>query len=163
MRSLSGEWRGVERREAGEEVRNGTRRWRKCASVQQDTSSPPPRLLSPPVRRGDTSGRRFASCIRLSPPPKNVDEQINLSKIDIREIKEIRPGQKSRDFERYAEDSAARLEPAHCFVILYGSEFRLKSLSLAATSDEEMTMWLKGLNSLLADTLRSPTPLQIER
>uniref|UniRef100_A0A7N5ZR86 1-phosphatidylinositol 4,5-bisphosphate phosphodiesterase gamma n=1 Tax=Anabas testudineus TaxID=64144 RepID=A0A7N5ZR86_ANATE len=53
--------------------------------------------------------------------------------IDIREIKEIRPGQKSRDFERYVEDSAARLDQAHCFVILYGTEFRLKSLSLAGT------------------------------
>ncbi|CAJ1085041.1 -phosphatidylinositol 4%2C5-bisphosphate phosphodiesterase gamma-1 isoform X1 [Xyrichtys novacula] len=83
--------------------------------------------------------------------------------IDIREIKEIRPGQKSRDFERYVEDSAARLDQAHCFVILYGTEFRLKSLSLAATSDEEMTMWVKGLNWLVADTLKSPTPLQIER
>uniref|UniRef100_A0A674MAX0 1-phosphatidylinositol 4,5-bisphosphate phosphodiesterase gamma n=1 Tax=Takifugu rubripes TaxID=31033 RepID=A0A674MAX0_TAKRU len=83
--------------------------------------------------------------------------------IDIREIKEIRPGQKSRDFERYLEDSAARLDQAHCFVILYGTEFRLKSLSLAATSDEEMTMWVKGLNWLVADTLKSPTPLQIER
>uniref|UniRef100_A0A3B3ZUN7 1-phosphatidylinositol 4,5-bisphosphate phosphodiesterase gamma n=1 Tax=Periophthalmus magnuspinnatus TaxID=409849 RepID=A0A3B3ZUN7_9GOBI len=83
--------------------------------------------------------------------------------IDIREIKEIRPGQKSRDFERYVEDSAARLETAHCFVILYGTEFRLRSLSLAATSDEEMTMWVKGLNWLVADTLKSPTPLQIER
>lgn len=51
--------------------------------------------------------------------------------VDIREIKEIRPGQKSRDFERYLEDSAARLDQAHCFVILYGTEFRLKSLSLA--------------------------------
>lgn len=51
--------------------------------------------------------------------------------VDIREIKEIRPGQKSRDFERYVEDSAARLDQAHCFVILYGTEFRLKSLSLA--------------------------------
>ncbi|XP_076023300.1 1-phosphatidylinositol 4,5-bisphosphate phosphodiesterase gamma-1 isoform X2 [Genypterus blacodes] len=83
--------------------------------------------------------------------------------IDIREIKEIRPGQKSRDFERYVEDSAARLEQAHCFVILYGTEFRLKALSLAATSDEELTMWVKGLNWLVADTLKSPTPLQIER
>uniref|UniRef100_A0A3Q3IBH5 1-phosphatidylinositol 4,5-bisphosphate phosphodiesterase gamma n=1 Tax=Monopterus albus TaxID=43700 RepID=A0A3Q3IBH5_MONAL len=83
--------------------------------------------------------------------------------IDIREIKEIRPGQKSRDFERYVEDSAARLDQGHCFVILYGPEFRLKSISLAATSDEEMTMWVKGLNWLVADTLKSPTPLQIER
>uniref|UniRef100_A0A3B3U6N5 Phosphoinositide phospholipase C n=1 Tax=Poecilia latipinna TaxID=48699 RepID=A0A3B3U6N5_9TELE len=82
--------------------------------------------------------------------------------IDIREIKEIRPGQKSRDFERYVEDSAVRLDN-FCFVILYGTEFRLKSLSLAATSDEEMSMWVKGLKWLRDDTLKSPTPLQIER
>uniref|UniRef100_A0A4W5K275 Phosphoinositide phospholipase C n=1 Tax=Hucho hucho TaxID=62062 RepID=A0A4W5K275_9TELE len=83
--------------------------------------------------------------------------------IDIREIKEIRAGQKSRDFERYVEDSTTRLDQAHCFVILHGTEFRLKALSLAATSDEEMTMWVKGLTWLVADTLKSPTPLQIER
>lgn len=53
--------------------------------------------------------------------------------VDIREIKEIRTGQKSRDFERYLEDSAARLDQSFCFVILYGTEFRLKSLSLAGT------------------------------
>uniref|UniRef100_A0A8C9VRG8 1-phosphatidylinositol 4,5-bisphosphate phosphodiesterase gamma n=1 Tax=Scleropages formosus TaxID=113540 RepID=A0A8C9VRG8_SCLFO len=83
--------------------------------------------------------------------------------IDIREIKEIRAGQKSRDFERYVEDSAGRLDQAHCFVILYGTEFRLKALSLAAMSDEEMSMWVKGLTWLVEDTLRSSTPLQIER
>lgn len=33
----------------------------------------------------------------------------------------------------------------------------------SATSDEEMIMWVKGLNWLVADTLKSPTPLQIER
>lgn len=32
-----------------------------------------------------------------------------------------------------------------------------------ATSDEEMTMWVQGLTSLVTDTLKSPTPLQIER
>ncbi|XP_028848883.1 1-phosphatidylinositol 4,5-bisphosphate phosphodiesterase gamma-1 isoform X2 [Denticeps clupeoides] len=83
--------------------------------------------------------------------------------IDIREIKEIRGGQKSREFDRYAEDSATRHDQAHCFVILFGTEFRLKCISLAATSDEEVLMWVKGLNWLVADTLRSPTPLQIER
>uniref|UniRef100_A0A8C5E9G0 1-phosphatidylinositol 4,5-bisphosphate phosphodiesterase gamma n=1 Tax=Gouania willdenowi TaxID=441366 RepID=A0A8C5E9G0_GOUWI len=58
--------------------------------------------------------------------------------IDIREIKEIRPGQKSRDFERYVEDSAARLDQAHCFVILYGTEFRLKSLSLSVNKKKTL-------------------------
>ncbi|XP_016374582.1 1-phosphatidylinositol 4,5-bisphosphate phosphodiesterase gamma-1-like, partial [Sinocyclocheilus rhinocerous] len=33
----------------------------------------------------------------------------------------------------------------------------------SATSDEEMVMWVKGLTWLVSDTLRSPTPLQIER
>ncbi|XP_067856418.1 1-phosphatidylinositol 4,5-bisphosphate phosphodiesterase gamma-1-like isoform X3 [Heptranchias perlo] len=87
--------------------------------------------------------------------------------IDIREIKEIRPGRNSRDFERYQDDATrhdlSRPDLAHCFVILYGTEFRLKTLSLAATSEEEMNMWITGLNWLLADTMKSPTPLQIER
>ncbi|XP_056403623.1 1-phosphatidylinositol 4,5-bisphosphate phosphodiesterase gamma-1 [Hyla sarda] len=83
--------------------------------------------------------------------------------VDIREIKEIRPGKNSRDFDRYQEDATVRLEPDHCFVILYGTEFRLKTLSLQATSEEEVNMWIKGLNWLLQDTLQAPTPLQVER
>ncbi|KAM9296163.1 1-phosphatidylinositol 4,5-bisphosphate phosphodiesterase gamma-1 [Gastrophryne carolinensis] len=83
--------------------------------------------------------------------------------VDIREIKEIRPGKNSRDFDRYLEDGTVRLEADHCFVILYGTEFRLKTLSLQATSEEEVNMWIKGLNWLLQDTLQAPTPLQIER
>ncbi|XP_037540749.1 1-phosphatidylinositol 4,5-bisphosphate phosphodiesterase gamma-1 [Nematolebias whitei] len=82
--------------------------------------------------------------------------------IDIREIKEIRSGLKSRDFDRH-DDLSTKPDQAYCFVILYGTEFRLKSLSLSATSDDEMTMWVKGLNWLMTDTLKSPTPLQIER
>lgn len=72
-------------------------------------------------------------CVIVDIRVPNVDSPVCVSfcSVDIREIKEIRPGQKSRDFERYLEDSAARLDQAHCFVILYGTEFRLKSLSLA--------------------------------
>lgn len=58
---------------------------------------------------------------------------MSVSPVDIREIKEIRTGQKSRDFERYVEDSSVRLDQTYCFVILYGTEFRLKSLSLSGT------------------------------
>ncbi|XP_063311785.1 1-phosphatidylinositol 4,5-bisphosphate phosphodiesterase gamma-1 isoform X2 [Pelobates fuscus] len=83
--------------------------------------------------------------------------------VDIREMKEIRRGRNSRDFDRYQEDATVRLETDHCFVILYGTEFRLKTLSLQATSEEEVNMWIKGLNWLLQDTLQAPTPLQIER
>ncbi|XP_034269819.1 1-phosphatidylinositol 4,5-bisphosphate phosphodiesterase gamma-1 isoform X2 [Pantherophis guttatus] len=83
--------------------------------------------------------------------------------IDIREIQEIRQGKNSRDFDRYQEDSCFRPEQSHCFVILYGMEFRLKTLSLQATSEDEVNMWIKGLNWLVADTLKAATPLQIER
>lgn len=54
--------------------------------------------------------------------------------VDIREIKEIRPGKTSRDFDRYQEDPAFRPDQSHCFVILYGMEFRLKTLSLQGRS-----------------------------
>lgn len=50
--------------------------------------------------------------------------------VDIREIKEIRPGKNSRDFDRYQEDPYFRPDQSHCFVVLYGTEFRLKTLSL---------------------------------
>jgi hypothetical protein len=56
--------------------------------------------------------------------------------VDIREIKEIRPGKTSRDFDRYQEDPAFRPDQSHCFVILYGMEFRLKTLSLQGGSKE---------------------------
>ncbi|XP_015263416.1 PREDICTED: 1-phosphatidylinositol 4,5-bisphosphate phosphodiesterase gamma-1-like, partial [Gekko japonicus] len=83
-------------------------------------------------------------------------------KVDIREIKEIRPGKNSRDFERYPED-ARKLDSTMCFIILYGMDFRLKTLSLAAFSEDDVNLWIAGLNWLVTDTQRAPTPLQIER
>lgn len=50
--------------------------------------------------------------------------------MDIREVKEIRVGKNSKDFEKWPED-AKRIENLRCFVVYYGSEFRLKSLSIA--------------------------------
>uniref|UniRef100_A0A671WIZ3 1-phosphatidylinositol 4,5-bisphosphate phosphodiesterase gamma n=1 Tax=Sparus aurata TaxID=8175 RepID=A0A671WIZ3_SPAAU len=50
--------------------------------------------------------------------------------LDIREIRELRLGKGSRDFERYPEE-ARKLDTAHCFIVLYGLEFRLRTLSLA--------------------------------
>uniref|UniRef100_A0A8C8RHD0 Phosphoinositide phospholipase C n=1 Tax=Pelusios castaneus TaxID=367368 RepID=A0A8C8RHD0_9SAUR len=82
--------------------------------------------------------------------------------IDIREIKEIRPGKNSRDFERYPED-ARKLDPSMCFIILYGTDFRLRTLSVAAFCEEDVNLWMMGLNWLVMDTQKSQTPLQIER
>jgi len=50
--------------------------------------------------------------------------------VNIQEIKEIRPGKTSRDFERFMED-ARKMDAMVCFTILYGTEFNLKTLSIA--------------------------------
>uniref|UniRef100_A0A3B4H5A8 1-phosphatidylinositol 4,5-bisphosphate phosphodiesterase gamma n=1 Tax=Pundamilia nyererei TaxID=303518 RepID=A0A3B4H5A8_9CICH len=82
--------------------------------------------------------------------------------IDIREIRELRLGKGSRDFERYPEE-ARKLDSTHCFIVLYGLEFRLRTLSVAAFSEEEVNMWISGLNWLMMDTQRAPAPQQIDR
>uniref|UniRef100_A0A8C4FC22 Phosphoinositide phospholipase C n=1 Tax=Dicentrarchus labrax TaxID=13489 RepID=A0A8C4FC22_DICLA len=82
--------------------------------------------------------------------------------IDIREIRELRLGKGSRDFERYPEE-ARKLDSTHCFIVLYGLEFRLRTLSVAAFSEEEVNMWITGLNWLMTDTQRAPAPQQIDR
>lgn len=50
--------------------------------------------------------------------------------VDMREIKEIRPGKSSKDFDRWPDESK-KYDFAKCFVIYYGMEFRLKVLSIA--------------------------------
>uniref|UniRef100_A0A3Q3PZT3 Phosphoinositide phospholipase C n=1 Tax=Monopterus albus TaxID=43700 RepID=A0A3Q3PZT3_MONAL len=82
--------------------------------------------------------------------------------VDIREIRELRLGKGSRDFERYPEE-ARKLDSAHCFIVLYGLEFRLRTLSLAAFSEEEVNMWITGLSWLMVDTQRAPAPQQMDR
>uniref|UniRef100_A0A8C5G4G5 Phosphoinositide phospholipase C n=1 Tax=Gouania willdenowi TaxID=441366 RepID=A0A8C5G4G5_GOUWI len=82
--------------------------------------------------------------------------------VDIREIRELRLGKGSRDFERFPEE-ARKLDSAHCFIVLYGLEFRLRTLSVAAFSEEEVNMWVTGLNWLMLDTQRAPAPQQTDR
>lgn len=50
--------------------------------------------------------------------------------VDIREIKEVREGIGSKDFERQPEE-LRKLDQFCCFVIYYGTEFKLKTLSVA--------------------------------
>ncbi|XP_053996256.1 1-phosphatidylinositol 4,5-bisphosphate phosphodiesterase gamma-1 isoform X1 [Hylaeus anthracinus] len=82
--------------------------------------------------------------------------------VEIREIKEIKVGKHSKDFEKWPED-AKRIENLRCFVIYYGSEFRLKTLSISALSEKECELWVKGLRRLVQDTIKAPYPLQVER
>lgn len=50
--------------------------------------------------------------------------------VDMREVKEIRQGKNSKDFERWPED-AKKTDASKCFIVFYGQEFRLKALSIA--------------------------------
>lgn len=50
--------------------------------------------------------------------------------VEIREIKEVKVGKQSKDFEKWPED-AKRMENLRCFVVYYGSEFKLKTLSIS--------------------------------
>nr|ABM55782.1 phospholipase C gamma [Chaetopterus pergamentaceus] len=83
--------------------------------------------------------------------------------VDFREIKEVRPGTNSRDFEKLMPEDARKLDPLLCFVVLYGSQFRLKTLSVAAVSPEEYNLWMTGLKFLVENTQSAPYPLQVER
>ncbi|KAG7210373.1 hypothetical protein KM043_011907 [Ampulex compressa] len=82
--------------------------------------------------------------------------------VKIREVKEVRIGKHSKDFEKWPED-AKRMENLRCFVVYYGSEFRLKTLSISALSEKECELWVKGLRHLVQDTVNAPYPLQVER
>ena len=49
--------------------------------------------------------------------------------VEIREIREIRVGSNAKDFEKLSED-ARRKENSKCFLIYYGSEFRLRTIAV---------------------------------
>lgn len=55
---------------------------------------------------------------------------VNDGAVDLREIKEIRLGKNSKDFEKWPDDSK-KIETMKCFVVFYGSEFKLRVLSIA--------------------------------
>ncbi|XP_065217212.1 1-phosphatidylinositol 4,5-bisphosphate phosphodiesterase gamma-1 [Planococcus citri] len=82
--------------------------------------------------------------------------------IEMREVKEIRLGKFSKDFDKWPEESK-KIDNLRCFVIFYGSEFKLKVFSVAALSEKECELWLRGLENLILDTVNSPFPLQVER
>uniref|UniRef100_A0A3Q3H050 1-phosphatidylinositol 4,5-bisphosphate phosphodiesterase gamma n=1 Tax=Kryptolebias marmoratus TaxID=37003 RepID=A0A3Q3H050_KRYMA len=81
--------------------------------------------------------------------------------LDLFEIREIRPGRNSKDFERF-KDGKDRHDENTCFTIFYGSQFVLNTLSLGADSVEEAQKWLVGLELLREETLAAPTPVLIE-
>ncbi|XP_050360747.1 1-phosphatidylinositol 4,5-bisphosphate phosphodiesterase gamma-1 isoform X1 [Nymphalis io] len=82
--------------------------------------------------------------------------------IDIRDIKEVRIGKASKDFEKWPEETK-RLENSKCFTIYYGTEFKLRLSSFAAQTDKECEAWKQGLRFLIEEAINASYPLQIER
>ncbi|XP_077452649.1 1-phosphatidylinositol 4,5-bisphosphate phosphodiesterase gamma-2 isoform X2 [Stigmatopora argus] len=81
--------------------------------------------------------------------------------LDLFEIREVRPGRNSKDFERF-KDGRDKHDDNTCFTIFYGSQFVLNTFSLGADSVEDAYKWLIGLEMLVQETLIAPTPVLIE-
>ncbi|XP_062860342.1 1-phosphatidylinositol 4,5-bisphosphate phosphodiesterase gamma-2 isoform X1 [Trichomycterus rosablanca] len=81
--------------------------------------------------------------------------------LDISEIREVRAGKNSKDFERFKDNKDKHSENM-CFTIFYGSQFVLNTLSLGADSVDDAEKWLQGLELLRQETLQASTPEIIE-
>lgn len=81
--------------------------------------------------------------------------------LELREVKEVRFGKNSKDFDKWEESK--KVDYQKCFVISYGNEFKLKTFSVVAHSEKECEMWIKGLKYMVHDTVHSPYSLQVER
>lgn len=62
--------------------------------------------------------------------PATVTKPTYDGAVDWAEIKEIRLGKFSKDFEKWPDD-ARKIENSKCFVVFFGSEFKLRVLSIA--------------------------------
>ena len=71
-------------------------------------------------------------------------------------------GKQSKDFDLRSEE-ARNFEVGRCFVVFYGREFNLKSLSVAALSESECEYWLKGLACLIQDVAAATYGLTLQR
>ena len=117
---------------------------KKCLSLRRETRQ----ILVNPISVASTASSSNAS--------RNSYEFA----LDLREVKEIRFGKNSKDFDKW-EDS--KKDSLKCFVILYGNEFKLKTFSVVAHSEKECENWIKGLKYMVHETNHSPYPLQVER
>lgn len=81
--------------------------------------------------------------------------------INIHEIKEVRQGKESVDFDRLLDESR-RVDSTLCFSIFYGNEFNLKVMSIAAQNPQDVDVWIRGVKYLVSETLTAPHPLRVK-
>lgn len=121
---------------------------KKLLSLRRETRQ----ILVNPITVATTSATSSSS---------NASRNIFEFALELREVKEIRFGKNSKDFDKWEESK--KIDYQKCFVILYGNEFKLKTFSAVAHSEKECDMWIKGLKYMLSDTINSPYPIQVER
>ncbi|XP_064611128.1 1-phosphatidylinositol 4,5-bisphosphate phosphodiesterase gamma-1-like isoform X2 [Liolophura sinensis] len=82
--------------------------------------------------------------------------------VNLREVKDVRPGRNSKDFDKWP-DELRRTEKGCAFVLFYGNDFKLKTFSLVASTPDEYTKWLRGLDFLRKETAAAAHPIIVER
>ncbi|XP_042242315.1 1-phosphatidylinositol 4,5-bisphosphate phosphodiesterase gamma-1-like isoform X2 [Homarus americanus] len=79
------------------------------------------------------------------------------------DIKEVRPGKGgSKDFDKWPDESK-REDKSKCFVVFYGKEFRLRTLSIAAMGPEDCNACTTGIQYLMTEVQNVPYITQLEK
>ncbi|XP_071536476.1 1-phosphatidylinositol 4,5-bisphosphate phosphodiesterase gamma-1 isoform X2 [Panulirus ornatus] len=78
------------------------------------------------------------------------------------EIKEVRPGKGCKDFDKWPDESR-REDKSKCFIIFYGKEFKLRTLSIAALGVDDCNEWMSGLKYLMSEAHSVPYIIRLER
>ncbi|XP_012935284.1 1-phosphatidylinositol 4,5-bisphosphate phosphodiesterase gamma-1 isoform X2 [Aplysia californica] len=81
---------------------------------------------------------------------------------NLRDVKEVRCGKNSKDFDKWP-DEAKKVDARNSFTVYYGTDFKLKSLSVVANDHDEFNHWSKGLDYLVRETKEACYQLQLER
>ncbi|KAL4234228.1 phospholipase C [Mactra antiquata] len=82
--------------------------------------------------------------------------------INFKDIKEVRKGKGSKDFDKWPEE-ARRVDQKFCFVVYHGNDFKLQTLSVVAGSVEERDKWHKGLEFLIEEAHSASHVSVVER
>uniref|UniRef100_A0A8C4Q6K7 Phosphoinositide phospholipase C n=1 Tax=Eptatretus burgeri TaxID=7764 RepID=A0A8C4Q6K7_EPTBU len=112
-------------------------------------------------RRGRPERRTFQVFATRAATNEPVNDDVSYParppfSVDLREVREVRRG-------AYSDRTPDDYEASTCFVVLHGSEFRLKFLSIAGQNHEDVQTLILGLRWIVKDTRNSSSPLQIER
>ncbi|XP_060063123.1 1-phosphatidylinositol 4,5-bisphosphate phosphodiesterase gamma-1-like [Ylistrum balloti] len=83
--------------------------------------------------------------------------------VNLREVKEVRAKEKnSKDFDKWP-DEARKADNNLCFIVIYGNNFKLKTLSVVASSPDDFKRWKSGLDWLEKSAKNAPYQHQLER